>query len=75
MHTESSLSDLKTSLLKSVSLVICTSAEEVIDSVSEVKLALTSEEIDATNTGFHLLFACTSISRKRAETGITSFIT
>ena len=28
----------------------------------------------ADNTGFHL-FACTSISRKRAETGITSFIT
>ena len=37
--TESSLSDLKTSLPKSVSLVIGTSAEEVIDSVSEVKLA------------------------------------
>ena len=29
----------------------------------------------ADNNGFHLLFACTSISRKRAETGITSFIT
>ena len=47
--TESSLSDLKTSLPKSVSLVIGTSAEEVIDSVSEVKLALTSAGIDATN--------------------------